>query len=292
MEFSIFDGEEDAYWWILCIEKYFKIKGTSEAGKILVAGLAMDGCALKWWLWWSRCHPTSNWDTFTIALLWRFKHEWRHLLPALDENMEEVYEPLKSIEKSSITEDSIVNRVATIVDDDENEAKEIDDDGLMMYPGDKTKHAPNHNDNSDSIIDSISNSIIKDLVHDTTIVNSSNFLCLPPLSYFTFSHVSLGFGSLSPPMNIQKCGHSSLMSTKLGISVFGLPLIVQISLCFEQSATPHVWDTTTYDPGGSLIHSNYNLEDKVVVDEWSNDTCINKLLLLLLFNICILFVIL
>jgi hypothetical protein len=148
--------------------------------------------------------------------------------------------------------------------------------------GDEIEQEPNPNDNSDSTIDFVSNSI-KDMVDDTTIIHPSNFLCPPPLSYFTFSHVSLGFGYLSPPMTIQKCGHSSLMSTKLDISVVGLPLIVQISRCFEQSATPHVWDTTTYDPGGSLIHSNYNLEDKVVVDEWSNDTCINKLLLLLLF---------
>jgi hypothetical protein len=175
---------------------------------------------------------------------------------------------------------------------DEDETKEINHDGLKAFLGDEIEQEPNPNDTSDSTIDFVSNSI-KDMVDDTTIIHPSNFLCPPPLSYFTFSHVSLGFGYLSPPMTIQKCGHSSLMSTKLDISVVGLPLIVQISRCFEQSATPHVWDTTTYDPGGSLIHSNYNLEDKVVVDEWSNDTCINKLLLLLLlFNICILFVIL
>ncbi|KAK2373092.1 hypothetical protein QL285_074154 [Trifolium repens] len=58
--------------------------------------------------------------------------------------------------------------------------------------------------------------------------------------------------------------------------------IGKINQWLEQSEISNVWDTTTYDPGGSLIHSNYNLEDKVVVDEWSNDTCINKLLLLLL----------
>jgi hypothetical protein len=208
-------------------------------------------------------------------------------LPALDENMEEVYEPLKSTEKSSITDDSIINPVATIVGDDENEAKEIDDDGLIMYHGDKTKQEPNPNDNVDSIINYVSNSI-KDIVHDTTIVNSFNFLCLPPLSYFTFSHVSLGFGFLSPPMTTQKCGHSSIMSSVLDNSIVGLPFTVQIDRCFEQSGTPYLWDTTPYDPGGCFNCANYNLEDKVVVDEWSNDTYINKLLL---FNIYILFVI-
>jgi len=46
--------------------------------KMIVAALAMRGGALRWW---SRRHPQSNWDTFTTDLLWRFKPEWRHLLP-------------------------------------------------------------------------------------------------------------------------------------------------------------------------------------------------------------------
>ncbi|MCI97611.1 swarming motility protein ybiA, partial [Trifolium medium] len=36
---------------------------------MMVVGLAMRGCAVKWWLWWCHRHPKSNWDTFIIALL-------------------------------------------------------------------------------------------------------------------------------------------------------------------------------------------------------------------------------
>ncbi|MCI54145.1 hypothetical protein A2U01_0075393, partial [Trifolium medium] len=29
-----------------------------------------------------------SWDTFTVVFVWRFKHEWRHLLPVFDEEEE------------------------------------------------------------------------------------------------------------------------------------------------------------------------------------------------------------
>jgi hypothetical protein len=141
--------------------------------------------------------------------------------------------------ESSSSNQSIVNVLPLSDEDDTNE---IDDDGLRMYPRDEIKKESNPNDDSDSTIDYVSNSI-KDMVNDTPIVNSSNFLCPPPLSYFTSSDVSLGFESLSPPTTMQKCGHSSILSTKLGISVVGLPLIIQIDQCLEQLTTPHLWDT-------------------------------------------------
>jgi hypothetical protein len=54
---------------------------------------------------------------------------------------------------------------------DEDEAKEIDNDEFMMYHVDEIEQEPNPNDNFDSIIDFVSNSI-KDKVDDTTIVHS------------------------------------------------------------------------------------------------------------------------
>jgi hypothetical protein len=157
---------------------------------------------------------------------------------------------------------------------DEDEAKEIDNDEVKMYLGDEIEQEPNPKDNSASTIDFVSNSI-KNMVNDTTVVHSSNFLNLPPRSYFISSPMSLGFESLSPPTTIQDFVHSSITSTKLVHSVVGLPFIVHIDPWLEQLATPHLWDTTPYNPGGSFSHSNSNLDDKVVVDAWSNVTCIN-----------------
>lgn len=113
--FSIFDGSnEDAYWWILSTESYFRATGKSEMAKMMVAALAMRGEALKWWLWWSDRHPQSDWDTFTTALLWHFKPEWRHLLPVLDEETEETCESSKLEVKPSRVSDCVVDLVLDI----------------------------------------------------------------------------------------------------------------------------------------------------------------------------------
>src|SRR3954468_2238439 len=95
MTILLFDGEEDAYWWILCLEKFFKEHETPKSLKVLKAVGALRGPAFTWWIWWSRVHPRYNWDTFTTALLWRFKPEWRPILP-LDEEEETPYESTKS----------------------------------------------------------------------------------------------------------------------------------------------------------------------------------------------------
>ncbi|CAI8608361.1 unnamed protein product [Vicia faba] len=41
MVISVFDGEIDAYWWVLCTEKYFKQWLTPETFKMTVVELAM-----------------------------------------------------------------------------------------------------------------------------------------------------------------------------------------------------------------------------------------------------------
>ncbi|MCH82274.1 alphaalpha-trehalose-phosphate synthase [Trifolium medium] len=43
MEISIFDAKDDAYWWVLCTEKYFQAKGISEERKMIDTAKAMRG---------------------------------------------------------------------------------------------------------------------------------------------------------------------------------------------------------------------------------------------------------
>ncbi|GAU42314.1 hypothetical protein TSUD_140510 [Trifolium subterraneum] len=92
MRIPIFDATEDAYWWVLCTEKYFKQWLTPETLKMTVAGLAMKGPALTWWLQWYPRHPSMNWDVFTTVFLWNFKPEWRVILPLPNDETEYVHE--------------------------------------------------------------------------------------------------------------------------------------------------------------------------------------------------------
>ncbi|CAI8615869.1 unnamed protein product [Vicia faba] len=81
MDMPQFDGSEDAYWWLICIEKHFDVVGTPESERLSEAVKALRNRALKWWQWWSRRHLQANWQTFPVALLWHFKPEYRDLLP-------------------------------------------------------------------------------------------------------------------------------------------------------------------------------------------------------------------
>ncbi|MCH85015.1 swarming motility protein ybiA [Trifolium medium] len=97
MVIPVFDGEIDAYWWVLCIEKYFKHWRTPETLKMIVAGLAMKGPALTWWLRWYPRHPWVNWDAFTSIILWHFKPEWRVMLSIPDDEEELVQDLEQSV---------------------------------------------------------------------------------------------------------------------------------------------------------------------------------------------------
>lgn len=70
-----------------------------------------------WWLWWSCCYSGSNWDTITTSLLCLFKHEWWHLLPVIDEEIDESYESyeLGHHYHLSILDDFIVDSVFAVV---------------------------------------------------------------------------------------------------------------------------------------------------------------------------------
>ncbi|MCI21028.1 swarming motility protein ybiA [Trifolium medium] len=86
MEIPVFNGEEDdAYWWVICMDKYFGAMRTLEEKKMTEAVKAMRGRALLWWFGWSRHHPEASWETFSWTLLWYFKPEFRDVLPIPDD---------------------------------------------------------------------------------------------------------------------------------------------------------------------------------------------------------------
>ncbi|CAK8565210.1 unnamed protein product [Lathyrus sativus] len=106
MTILLFNGEEYAYWWILCFEKFFKEHGTPKSLKVLKAVGALRGSALKWWIWWSRVHRRYSWDTFTTTLLWIFKPEWREIFPKDEEDdpaLKLTYETMESMDPISKT---------------------------------------------------------------------------------------------------------------------------------------------------------------------------------------------
>jgi hypothetical protein len=81
MEIPVFNGEDDAYWWVLCMDKYFGAMKTPEDKKMTEAVTAMRGRAFSWWFRWSLRHPKASWGKFSWTLLWYFKPEFRDVLP-------------------------------------------------------------------------------------------------------------------------------------------------------------------------------------------------------------------
>jgi hypothetical protein len=60
---------------------------------------AMKGSALTWWLGWYLANPKRSWDSFTCALLWHFKPEWRPILPIEGEEEATEVEPTEKDEE-------------------------------------------------------------------------------------------------------------------------------------------------------------------------------------------------
>ncbi|KAK2425431.1 hypothetical protein QL285_035675 [Trifolium repens] len=102
MKLSIFDGSEDTYWWIICSEKSFNSRNrrVSNAERLMECSFAMKGSALTWWLSWYLANPKRSWDSFTCALLWHFKPEWRPILPIEGEEEEATEEEPTENEKA------------------------------------------------------------------------------------------------------------------------------------------------------------------------------------------------
>jgi len=62
----------------------------------------MRGCVVKWWRWWSPLHLDVSWDDFTTPFLWRFKPEYRPILPLFNEEEEpdQEFPPLMELNES------------------------------------------------------------------------------------------------------------------------------------------------------------------------------------------------
>jgi hypothetical protein len=101
MEILVFNGHYEAYFWVLCVDKYCKVRGISEKEKMALAATGMSDCALKWWRWWFPRHPGVSWNMFTIALLWRFKPEDSNILPIFDDEEEPESSPMMEIDVCS-----------------------------------------------------------------------------------------------------------------------------------------------------------------------------------------------
>jgi hypothetical protein len=109
MVIPVFDCEIDAYWWVLCTEKYFKRWDIPETEKMAVAAIAMKGPALTSWLRWYPRHPWVTWDAFTSVFLWQFKPEWRVILPSPDDEEDLEFEPQQLQQGDSVDVDSMAD---------------------------------------------------------------------------------------------------------------------------------------------------------------------------------------
>ncbi|KEH40883.1 uncharacterized protein [Medicago truncatula] len=82
-EISVFDGiNNDAYWWVLCNDRYFATNGTSGWKKLIEAVPTLCGCAHQWWY---HRHPHASWEFFSDALIWHFYLDFHEVLPHPDE---------------------------------------------------------------------------------------------------------------------------------------------------------------------------------------------------------------
>jgi len=72
----VFDGEENAYWWLIYIEKHFNAVETSEE-HLGAAVKVVIRWAFIWSQRWSLGNPVSTWLKVQIALLWQFKLLYR-----------------------------------------------------------------------------------------------------------------------------------------------------------------------------------------------------------------------
>ncbi|CAJ2662268.1 unnamed protein product [Trifolium pratense] len=72
LEIPIFKGD-DAYGWLVRIERYFRLNGVRVHEKLDAAVIALEEKALNWFQWWEEQTPSRAWDEFKIALIRRFQ---------------------------------------------------------------------------------------------------------------------------------------------------------------------------------------------------------------------------
>ncbi|KAL2476111.1 1-phosphatidylinositol-3-phosphate 5-kinase [Abeliophyllum distichum] len=72
LEMPIFDGENSNRW-VFRKERYFGVNQLSDAEKLEMATLCLDGSALAWYQWEHRRNRLQNWEEFKKLLLHRFR---------------------------------------------------------------------------------------------------------------------------------------------------------------------------------------------------------------------------
>ncbi|OIV89057.1 hypothetical protein TanjilG_29890 [Lupinus angustifolius] len=72
LEIPIFSGD-DAHGWVNKLERYFMLKEVNEEEKLQATLMALEGKALSWYQWWSRCNLQPSWEGFKLAVIRRFQ---------------------------------------------------------------------------------------------------------------------------------------------------------------------------------------------------------------------------
>ncbi|CAH9066959.1 unnamed protein product [Cuscuta europaea] len=91
VDLPLFDGE-DAYGWLIRVERYFKLNQVSDNDKVEVVLIAMADKALNWYQWWEEKTSDHSWVNFKVALIRRFQ-------PALVQNP---FGPMLSVKQTSL----------------------------------------------------------------------------------------------------------------------------------------------------------------------------------------------
>ncbi|XP_019447282.1 PREDICTED: uncharacterized protein LOC109350506 [Lupinus angustifolius] len=72
LEIPIFSGD-DAFGWTQRLERYFLLKDVTETERMQATLVALEGKALCWYQWWSRCTPNPTWEGFKLVVVRRFQ---------------------------------------------------------------------------------------------------------------------------------------------------------------------------------------------------------------------------
>ncbi|PNX55911.1 hypothetical protein L195_g049544, partial [Trifolium pratense] len=72
LDIPIFKGE-DAYGWLVRVERYFRLAEIRVQDKVDTVVLALEEKALNWFQWWETQTPLRTWGEFKIAVLKRFQ---------------------------------------------------------------------------------------------------------------------------------------------------------------------------------------------------------------------------
>ncbi|XP_058756529.1 uncharacterized protein LOC131629765 [Vicia villosa] len=72
LEIPIFKGD-DAFGWLVRVERYFHLNGIRVCDKLDAVVLAMEDRALNWYQWWEEQAPLRTWEEFKIAVMRRFQ---------------------------------------------------------------------------------------------------------------------------------------------------------------------------------------------------------------------------